>query len=427
MSNVIELPVVERPKKARRLHDQRSRAGLGLGPRPRTENIRRITKRSLEDGRVHLRVVDDLDVERPRKRGDCDAVERPCPFVGCRHNLFLDVDEGNGSIKYNFPDREPDEVDPERSCALDIAALGGGTLEDIGELANVTRERIRQIEAKALTRLRKRSKRKDTAERALLEYCDAPDEATAGKVGHGSESVFAPTEAPEVVNDQDREDDASPTRVSFFAEGESADEEVCNAVWQLFAKDSNSRGFDCRSRQQIAASRVLARKRAAKADVPDPPTPPTESDMASKKRGELLAIVLENYRAFEKHHGKPPTASELFAELGEDVAKSVQNIRMSLRRLEAKGEIGGAKRSDPAEPATKKRAATSAPKKSEPRRAAPASKAHAHRRVDLSVAEKRPRSSNPVVAAMEERRDELADQVAALTVAIDVMREGARA
>ena len=43
-------------------------------------------------------------------------------------------------------------------CALDIADQGGLTLEEIGELMGPTRERIRQIEAKALRKLKRRDR-----------------------------------------------------------------------------------------------------------------------------------------------------------------------------------------------------------------------------------------------------------------------------
>lgn len=39
------------------------------------------------------------------------------------------------------------------SCALDIADSGGVRLEDVGALMNITRERARQIEVKALGKL----------------------------------------------------------------------------------------------------------------------------------------------------------------------------------------------------------------------------------------------------------------------------------
>jgi len=88
---------------------------------------------------------------RPTTRGECVGGARPCPFVGCRYHLFLDVNMRTGSIKFNFPDLEPEQLN--ESCALDIADRGGVALEDVGELTNITRERVRQIEVRAMARL----------------------------------------------------------------------------------------------------------------------------------------------------------------------------------------------------------------------------------------------------------------------------------
>lgn len=87
---------------------------------------------------------------RPKTRGDCVRVPRPCPYVGCANNLFLDASL-SGSIKLNFPDLEPHEMGD--SCALDIADRGGSRLDTIGDAMNLTRERVRQIEISALRKL----------------------------------------------------------------------------------------------------------------------------------------------------------------------------------------------------------------------------------------------------------------------------------
>jgi hypothetical protein len=90
-----------------------------------------------------------LDHEFPATRGDCNRrAIRPCPYVGCRHHLYLDVNPENGTIKLNFPDLEVWEL-PE-TCSLDVAERGGVTLEEVGEILNLTRERIRQIQVMAL-------------------------------------------------------------------------------------------------------------------------------------------------------------------------------------------------------------------------------------------------------------------------------------
>lgn len=82
---------------------------------------------------------------RPRTRAECVDGPRPCPWVGCRHHLFLEVNE-RGKLLLNFPEREPDEL--AQTCALDVAnAVGddGCSLEETGIFLNLTRERTRQL------------------------------------------------------------------------------------------------------------------------------------------------------------------------------------------------------------------------------------------------------------------------------------------
>lgn len=78
---------------------------------------------------------------RPRTRVDCKNVPRPCPFVGCRHNLYLDTTDV-GSITLNFPERQPWEMPPSESCSLDVAAGGESTAHEVGRMMNVTRQRV---------------------------------------------------------------------------------------------------------------------------------------------------------------------------------------------------------------------------------------------------------------------------------------------
>lgn len=68
---------------------------------------------------------------------------RPCIFVGCRHTAYLDVTR-TGSIRFTHGDMDPTELAVHRSCTLDIADEGDKTLEEIAEITNVTRERVRQ-------------------------------------------------------------------------------------------------------------------------------------------------------------------------------------------------------------------------------------------------------------------------------------------
>ena len=96
-----------------------------------------------------LRIVDSW---HPKTRADCYKMPRPCLFVSCRHHLYLDVNAETGSIKLNFPDKEIWEMG--ETCALDIAERGGVTLEEVGRIMNLTRERIRQLEIRGLKKLK---------------------------------------------------------------------------------------------------------------------------------------------------------------------------------------------------------------------------------------------------------------------------------
>lgn len=116
--------------------------------RGKTINIRRETKRERELLRV---LYPDTDHERPATRAECVDGVRPCPYVGCEFNLYLDIAR-KGNLHLNFPDLEPDELG--ESCVLDCAEDGGRSLDAIARDMNLTRERVRQLEERALKKLR---------------------------------------------------------------------------------------------------------------------------------------------------------------------------------------------------------------------------------------------------------------------------------
>jgi len=101
----------------------------------------------------------ELQAAHVRDRGtgrsraaDCATGPRPCPYVSCKFNLYVDVNPRTGSVKMNFPDKELWELAD--TCALDVADRGGITLEEVGVIMNLTRERVRQLETRGLTKLR---------------------------------------------------------------------------------------------------------------------------------------------------------------------------------------------------------------------------------------------------------------------------------
>lgn len=100
--------------------------------------------------------------ERPRFRRDCqpERGERPagrlrvwrdgqaCPWVSCRFHLAIAINPVKGGMKElrNWQDGQP-------VCVLDLAEEGGITLDRVGYLEGITRERVRQIEVRALLKL----------------------------------------------------------------------------------------------------------------------------------------------------------------------------------------------------------------------------------------------------------------------------------
>lgn len=117
--------------------------------RSKTIAMRRLSREEKEEA---LRILQEIQAVRPETREDCRTAERPCPYVSCKYHLFLDINAETGSIKINFPDLEVWEMS--ETCALDVADRGGITLEEVGDLLNLTRERIRQVEVFGLEKLR---------------------------------------------------------------------------------------------------------------------------------------------------------------------------------------------------------------------------------------------------------------------------------
>ena len=117
--------------------------------RAKTISARRLTR---EEIKFRDEVMSKFKYRRPKSRAECRKGARPCPFVSCQYHLYLDVNPVTGSVKLNFPHLEVWEL--EETCALDIAESGGLTLEEVGEIMNLTRERVRQVERDALGKLK---------------------------------------------------------------------------------------------------------------------------------------------------------------------------------------------------------------------------------------------------------------------------------
>ncbi len=187
-------PVTREQRRSRRKREVRAR----------TISVKRMTKRELELGRL---LYPEVEVERPRTRADCANGARPCPFVSCKHHLFLDVSARTGAIKLNFPDLEV--WDMTETCALDVADRGGTTLEEVGAIMNLTRERIRQVEVKGLAKLQALGDME-----ALRDYVDE------GPIGKRRLPVLSKPEGDEEEEAGEDAEDADEFDVESFVQGE---------------------------------------------------------------------------------------------------------------------------------------------------------------------------------------------------------------
>jgi len=137
-----------------------------------------------------LKVIDEPDPtvrtlvpNRPNTRAECPPKDhegrRRCPYVGCRHHLYLEAmpptSLGKKRMLINWPDIDPTEL-PE-TCSLDVAEQGGLTLDEVGQLLNICRERTRQCELEAKENIARRH-----PELAKLIEEEKEDERT-GRVG----------------------------------------------------------------------------------------------------------------------------------------------------------------------------------------------------------------------------------------------------
>jgi hypothetical protein len=158
--------------------------------------------------------------------------------VSCRHNLGIEIDRNGNVHELALDDDAP-------SCALDVAAKGELTLEEIGQILNVTREGVRLIERAALVRFVQRARAAGVVGR--LPY-----------FGEGASHVAerAP-EAPrvrgsEVDEETDTPDDDARTRAvwpSFF----DGDHEACELTEKIYVREA---GVDTDNDQHVHYAHV---------------------------------------------------------------------------------------------------------------------------------------------------------------------------
>ena len=112
---------------------------------------RQLRKLIAAEGPLSTKQLQRLQQERPRTRADCINGVRPCPFTGCRYNLYLEVTEA-GSLRLPRANVPPEEMS--ESCALDVADRGPHRRQRIAHLLGLTNMRVAQVESKALAKVR---------------------------------------------------------------------------------------------------------------------------------------------------------------------------------------------------------------------------------------------------------------------------------
>lgn len=109
-------------------------------------------RRGFNSLRSRKSVYSVLDVEEPKKRGDCLPgginSARPCRWASCQYHFLRPRTEAEAP--------EGTLLEPEPLCVLDIADSGEKTLEEVAELMGLSKERIRQLEAKAIRKVKRR-------------------------------------------------------------------------------------------------------------------------------------------------------------------------------------------------------------------------------------------------------------------------------
>lgn len=299
--------------------------------RAKTVSIKRMTKRELELGRLLLGDTSDLPT-LPETRGECVDGPRPCPFVSCAHHLYLDVSPKTGAIKLNYPDLEP--WDLAQTCALDVADRGGATLEEVGILTNLTRERIRQVEVTGLAKLaslrdvesmKDYVERGDTGKRRLPILPDGPgdeEDDRQDEDGNAVDTVLSTASRLTAIHERLAEGEATLTELRLA--GRYANRAAARgALLELIRLGHAHRTVHGAYRAGRPPLRLV--------EAPSPPAEPVSIDT------EVMMVSMpDKIAALLRTEARPFSPEEARAAVGSDSASSV---RVQLDRMARLGRV----------------------------------------------------------------------------------------
>lgn len=112
--------------------------------------IRQIAQQKRRAALAGTKPVATKEHWRPKTRGDCVGLPRPCPYYGCRYHLGLDVTHA-GSVRMPFGEALHAMTE---TCALDVADRGPHNLDKLGIILSYNKERVRQVIVEALAVLK---------------------------------------------------------------------------------------------------------------------------------------------------------------------------------------------------------------------------------------------------------------------------------
>ena len=107
-----------------------------------------------------LEAADRLHQAMPRRLEECPDDDEQCPYVACRYHLWTDIvgrsvryGKQGSEREYRYEMVQTDAWGSWPTCALRAARQGPRTLDEVGDVLGVTRERVRQIQVAAMAHL----------------------------------------------------------------------------------------------------------------------------------------------------------------------------------------------------------------------------------------------------------------------------------